>query len=196
MPPRAAVYFLHEVRRALVGESVQTASAKRAAWSAFNLAAESLDVPGMIQAVRTIAPGLVAPVGIDDGERFTVTGFSSFMRWRRSLEGGRRQPTAKPSRAAIARLIPSPDNPRRSISRQQVSRWAVALERTLKRSPKKRRTFAALFAHGGESKPAANTGTVPRKSGPVADAIELCPACGLALAADFDRCPLCGAFIL
>lgn len=148
--PPAARHFLEVVGAAILGGPDIAAAPpdRQAALAGVLGAARSGDFPALLEVAKRFAPALV------DGDGFKGATAAAFMRWHRAAYGeGRRAALARPSRASIARLIPSPEDPRHQVSRQQVSRWAVALEAALRKSPTKQRLFAAIMGAAPASVP-------------------------------------------
>ena len=149
MPPDARRFF-RRISEAILGESLdgqesgiaKATRERQSALAVFFDNAHRGDFEGMIDVVRRYAPDLLEV----EGEDFSIYGAADFMRWQRRTLGTGRRTVKPPKRAAVARLMPSPDDPRRSISRPVIARIACLFERTLRQSPQKRRDFARLVS--------------------------------------------------
>jgi hypothetical protein len=123
------------------GEGIAGASpARQSALAVFTDAARTGDYETMRDVARQYAPDLLR----EGGQDFSIAGAAAFMRWHRRTYGENRREVKPPKRAAVARLMPSPENPRRSISRPVIARIACDFERTLRQSPEKKLALARL----------------------------------------------------
>jgi hypothetical protein len=121
------------------GEGIAGASpARQSALAVFLYAARTGDYGKMKDIVRRFAPDLI----YDDE---SMASGREFMQWYRGAYGENRRAVKEPKRAAVARLIPSPDNPRRSISRPVIARIACQLKQTLRGSTSKHIHGVELF---------------------------------------------------
>ena len=147
MPPDARRFYARACEHILgesldeTGRGISKATRERqAALGVFMDSARSGDFDTMKDVVRRFAPDLLR----DGGTCFSIGGAADFMRWHRRTYGTGRRGVKPPKRAAVARLIPSPENPRVSLSRPVVSRIACAFEGTLRQSEDKWRLFSVL----------------------------------------------------
>ena len=147
MPPDARRFF-RRISEAILGESLDMAGAgiakaaterQSALWE-FMDAARTGDYDALLDVARQYAPDLLRA----GGQGFSIGGAADFMRWHRRTYGHGRREVKAPKRAAVARLMPSPDDPRRSISRPVIARIACQLKEAFKQSPEKKRAFARL----------------------------------------------------
>ena len=145
-PPPDALRFYGRVSEAILGESLDWRGAgiakaspeRQSALAVVVRAASTGDYDAMRETVKRYAPNMIR------GEHFAVAGGGEFMRWYRRTYGENRREVKPPKRAAVARLIPSPGDPRRSISRPVIARIACQFERALRQSGDKRRLFSLL----------------------------------------------------
>lgn len=148
--PSDALRFFVRASESILGETLDMAGKgiagaspeRQSALAVFMYAARSGDYDAMKEVARQYAPDLLR-----EGRRdFSIAGAADFMRWQRRTYGENRREVKPPKRAAVARLMPSPDDPRRSVSRPVIARIACDFERALRQSPEKRRLFARLVS--------------------------------------------------
>lgn len=148
MPPDARRFF-RRISEAILGESLDgqesgIAKATRERQSALAdifTAARTGDYGAMIDIARQYAPDLLEV----EGEDFSIYGAADFMRWHRRTYGPGRREVKAPKRAAVARLMPSPDDPRRTISRPVIARIACQLNTAVRRSIPEKLCGSDLF---------------------------------------------------
>jgi hypothetical protein len=146
MPPDARRFY-GRISEAILGEPLdwrdsgiaKASHEHQSALASFVRAAAQGDHDAMLETVREYAPDMIR------GEHFAVAGAREFMQWYRRTYGENRREVKPPTRAAVARLIPSPDDPRRSISRPVISKIACRFERALRQSPEKKPLFELLI---------------------------------------------------
>ena len=148
MPPDARRFF-RRISEAILGESLdgqesgiaKATRERQSALAVFFDNAHRGDFEGMIDVVRRYAPDLLEV----EGEDFSIYGAGDFVRWHRRTYGPGRREVKAPKRAAVARLMPSPDNPRRTISRPVIARIACQLNNALRRSIPEKLCGSELF---------------------------------------------------
>lgn len=148
MPPEVQRFF-NTISETILGESFDSKESpiakatpeRQSALAVFFRAARSGDYGAILEIVRKYAPNLLEV----EGEDFSIYGAGDFVRWHRRTYGPGRREVKAPKRAAVARLMPSPDNPRRTISRPVIARIACQLNNALRRSIPEKLCGSELF---------------------------------------------------